>query len=100
MSKSLVTWLGAIALTAAAVQVVAEDNDSLRQLRALSEGFAAVAADVTPGVVAIETEQTVVAGQNPFRGTPWEFFDMPHPNRLKHLRLRLPDGGAGVGVGL
>ena len=93
MSKSLVTWLCATAVMAAAVQAVAADDESLRQLRALSEGFAAVAADVTPGVVSIETEQTVVAGQNPFRGTPWEFFDMPQSQPREHLRE-----GQGSGV--
>ncbi len=77
-SLSIASLVCVALATAAAAQSQGEGTgeESLRQLQALSDGFAAVAAQVTPGVVSIVTEQTVTA-QRSFRGTPWEFFGMP-----------------------
>jgi len=79
-SLSTVTMVGIcialITATAAPSQGERTEEESLRQLQAFSDGFAAVAARVSPGVVSIVTEQTVTARRS-FHGTPWEFFGMP-----------------------
>lgn len=66
-----------LVLTGSSTQ--AYESENLRQLQRMSDGFAEVAAQVKPGVVAIAIESTVsTGGRNPFRGTPWEdFFGMP-----------------------
>jgi len=85
-----------LGLLAAPSLLGATPEGSLRQLQALSDGFASVAAEVKPGVVAIVSEHTVSSRRrSPLEGTPWEhFFEMPqHPQR-EHRRP--PGQGSGV----
>ena len=68
MSPSLVVMC--MVLTVSSAQ--AYESENVRQLQMMSDGFAEVAAEVKPGVVAIVTEGTVTTeARNPFRGTPW-----------------------------
>ena len=88
MSPSLVVMC--MVLTVSSAQ--AYESENVRQLQMMSDGFAEVAAEVKPGVVAIVTEGTVTTeARNPFRGTPWEEFMPQQP------RERQRDGqGSGV----
>ena len=90
LSSSLIL---AVALTAVPSLVSADAERSLRTLQELSEGFASVAGQVKPGVVAIATEQMVtVGGRTPFPGSPFEhFFGIPQEREV-------PRDGAGSGV--
>ena len=51
----------------------AYESENVRQLQMMSDGFAEIAAEVKPGVVAIATEGTVTTeARNPFKGSPLE----------------------------
>ena len=92
ITRTAVIFLGLLAVPAL---LGATPGGSLHQLQALSDGFASVAAEVKPGVVAIVSEHTVSSrGHSPFRGTPWEhFFEMPEQPQREHRR---PGQGSGV----
>ncbi len=55
------------------------ETDKLRPLQEFSDAFAALAAEVKPAVVAIETEREISARNNPYVGTPFEDFFGRHP---------------------
>ena len=73
----------------------AYESENVRQLRMMSNGFAEVAAEVKPGVVAIATEGKITReSRSPrFRSNPWEEF-FGRPNRPQERRR----DGQGSGV--
>ncbi|MFH1571212.1 MAG: Do family serine endopeptidase [Gemmatimonadota bacterium] len=95
-SLPLTILLGA-ALLAPRAPASAEAAAGLQALQDLSDGFAAVADEVKPSVVAITTEARMESGamRSPFHGTPWEhFFQMPMPEQGEMPRQE----GEGSGV--
>ena len=72
----------------------AYESENVRQLQIMSDGFAEIAAEVKPGVVAIATEGTVTTeARNPFKGSPLEeYFGAPEGRRER------PRDGQGSGV--
>ena len=81
-----------LVLTGSSAQ--AYESENVRQLQMMSDGFAEIAAEVKPGVVAIATEGTVTTagrGRDRFRGTPLEGL-MPEQPREQ------PRDGRGSGV--
>ena len=91
--RSLSSSLLVLCLVLTGSSAQAYESENVRQLQMLSDGFAEIAAEVKPGVVAIATEGTVTTSgsNNPFRGTPWENF-MPDQPRER------PRDGQGSGV--
>ena len=84
------------ALTAATNPSGVSAQSSLQRLQDMSDGFAEVAAQVTPSVVAIVTEQMVaVGGANRFHGSPFQhFFGIPEGGPEREM----PRQGQGSGV--
>ena len=68
------------------------DASNLADLQRFSDGYAELAAQVKPGVVAIVTESERREQQQDFRGTPFEYFFGPRS------RPQTPRQGQGSGV--
>ena len=86
-----------VGLSGVQVDAYEGTSENVAFLQKLSDGVAEVAAQVTPGVVAILSEKTVkVSMQDPFKGTPFEGFS-PHRNMPQREREYRQDGqGSGV----
>lgn len=92
--RSLKPSLLILGLVAASGNTHAYESENVRQLQMMSDGFAEIAAQVKPGVVAIATEINDTRGsRGRSRRNPWEeFFGLPNQPRER------PRGGQGSGV--
>ena len=92
--RSLKPSLLILCLVAASGSAHAYESENVRQLQMMSDGFAEIAAQVKPGVVAIATEvNNIPEPRGRSRRNPWEdFFGLPNQPRER------PRGGQGSGV--
>ena len=89
--RQILTSLALLALVSM-LPVKGEAKEGIEQLRALSDAFTSVVAEVKPSVVAIVTEREIVQSEDPYRGTPFEHFFSPFRGE------RQPRQGQGSGV--
>ena len=87
-----------IYLLSSSLGVGAIEADKLRPLQEFSDAFAALAAEVKPAVVAIQTEREITASSNPYRGTPFEHFFRGNPFPRTPGEPRGTQQGLGSGV--